>query len=125
MVAAPANSGELVTRMGRGGVLGRLWRWEAQFRGWCGGSSQARGAPRWCTSGGKEPPVAGWRSGGGCRLGGHGVVVSSGGGRGGEGGLGGRSEQLVRAVALGGQGDGKHEEENLKGKLSALSSQRL
>jgi hypothetical protein len=51
--------------------------------------------------------------------------VSSGGGRGGEGGLGGWSEQLVRAVALGGQGDGKHEEENLKGKLSALSSRRL
>jgi hypothetical protein len=68
-------------------VLGRLWRWEAQFRGRSGGSSQARGAPRWWALGGKEPPVVGQRSGGGRRLRGRGVVVSLGGGRGGEGSL--------------------------------------
>jgi hypothetical protein len=44
-----------------------------------------RGAPRWCTSGRKEPPAAGWRRGGGHRLRGHGAAVSSGGGRDSEG----------------------------------------
>jgi hypothetical protein len=115
---APADSGELATHTGWGGVLGRLWRWEAQFRGRSGGSSPARGAPRRHALGGKESPVAGRRSGGGHQLGSRGVVVSSGGGRGGEGGLGGRSERPVRAAAISGQGcsDGKHEEENSKGK---------
>jgi hypothetical protein len=71
--------------------------------------------------------VAGRRSGGGRRLEGRGVLVSSGGGHGGESGLGGRPEWPVRAVALNGQGcgDGKHEEENMKGKPSTLSAQRL
>jgi hypothetical protein len=51
------------------------------------------------------------------------VVVSSGGGHGGEGGLGERSEQPIHTVAIGGQGcgDGKHEEDNAKGKPSTLS----
>jgi hypothetical protein len=75
---------------GRGGVLGQLWHWEDQFRGRSGGSSPARGAPLWRVSGRKEPPAAGRRSGGGRRLGGCGVVVSSGRGHGGKGGLGGR-----------------------------------
>jgi hypothetical protein len=124
---APTDSGELETRTGRGGVLGRLWHWEAQFSGQSGRSSPTRGAPRWHTSGGREPPAAGRRSGGGHRLGGRGVVVISGGGRGNEGSLRGRSERPVHVAALGGQGcdDGKHEEENAKGKPSALSSQRL
>jgi hypothetical protein len=69
----------------------------------------------------------GRRSGGGHQLRGCGVVMSSGGGHGGEGGLGRRSERPVHAAALGGQGcnDGKHEEDNVKGKPSALSPQRL
>jgi hypothetical protein len=73
------------------------------------------------------PPVAGWRSGGGCWLRGHGVATSSGGGRCGDGGLRGRSERSVRAAALAGQRcrDGKYEEENMKGKPSALSSQMI
>jgi hypothetical protein len=50
--------------------------------------SLARGAPWWRASGRKEPPAAGWGSGGGRQLGGCGAVVSSGGGRGGEGSLG-------------------------------------
>jgi hypothetical protein len=88
--------------------------------------SPARGAPRWRASGGKEPLVAGRRSGGGRQLGGRGAAVSSGGGCGGEGGLRGWSERPVWAAALSGQsGDGEHEEENVKGKPSALSSQRI
>jgi hypothetical protein len=63
-----------------------------------------RGAPWWNASGGKGPPTAGRRSCGGHWLGGRGAAVSSGGGRGGEGGLRGRSERPVRAVVLGGQG---------------------
>jgi hypothetical protein len=53
--------------------------------------------------------------------------VSSGGGRGGECGLGGRLERPVHAAVLSGQGsgDGEHKEENAKGKPSALSSQRI
>jgi hypothetical protein len=66
-----------------------------------------RGAPRWCALGGKEPPATGRRSGGGRRLGGCGAAVSSGRGHGGEGGIGGRSERPIRAVALGGQGIGR------------------
>jgi hypothetical protein len=122
-----ADSGELAMRTGRGGVLGRLWRWEAQFRGRSGGSSPVRCALRWRASGVKEPLEVGRRSGGGHRLGGRGVVVSSGGGHGGEGGLGRRLEWPVHAAVLGGQGcnDGKHEEENVKGKHSVLSPQRL
>jgi hypothetical protein len=38
------------------------------------------GAPWWRVSGGKEPPVAGRRSGGGRRFKGRGAAVSSGGG---------------------------------------------
>jgi hypothetical protein len=63
-----------------------------------------RGAPWWRASGGKEPPAVGRRSGGGRWLGGHGAMVSSSGGLGGEGGLGGWSERLVHVGALGGQG---------------------
>jgi hypothetical protein len=66
--------------------------------------SPTRGAPLWRASGRKEPPAAGRRSGGGRQLGGHGVAVSSGGERGAEGGLGGRSERLVCAAVLSGQG---------------------
>jgi hypothetical protein len=66
--------------------------------------SSLRGAPRWHASDGKEPPAAGQRSGGGRRLGGRGAAVSSGRGRGCEGGLGGRSERPVRTAALSGQG---------------------
>jgi hypothetical protein len=66
--------------------------------------SPARGAPRWCASGGKEPPAVGWRSGGEHRLGGPGVAVSLGGGHGGEGGLGERSERPVCMAVLCGQG---------------------
>jgi hypothetical protein len=47
------------------------------------------------------------RSSRGRRLRGRGTVVSSGGGHGGEGALGGRSERLVHIVALGGQGFGR------------------
>jgi hypothetical protein len=72
-----------------------------------------RGAPWWRASGGKEPPATGQRSGGGRQLGGRGAVVSSGRGRGDEGGLGGLSERPVRAAVFGGQGsgDGEHEGE--------------
>jgi hypothetical protein len=89
--------------------------------------SLARGAPWWHASDRKEPPAVGWGSGGGRRLRGCGAVVSSGRGRGGEGGLGGWLERPVRAAALGGQGsgDGEPEEENVKGKPSVLSLQRI
>jgi hypothetical protein len=53
-------------------------------------------------AGGGTPPVAGRRSSGGRRLIGRGATVSLGGGRCGEGGLGGRSERPVDMVVLGG-----------------------
>jgi hypothetical protein len=61
-----------------------------------------RGAPWWRASGGKEPTAVGRRSGAGHRFRGRGAVVSSGGGHGSEGGLGGQSEWPVRAKMLGG-----------------------
>jgi hypothetical protein len=78
-------------------------------------------------AGGGTPPAVGRRGSGGCQLGGQGAIASFGRGCCGEGGLGGRSERPVHAAVLGGQGcgNGKHEEENAKGKPSALSSQRL
>jgi hypothetical protein len=75
---------------------------------------------------GGTPLAVGQRGSGGRRLGGRGATTSLGGGRCGEGGLGGKLEWPVRAAMLGGQGcGGEHEEENAKGKPSALSSQRL
>jgi hypothetical protein len=50
--------------------------------------------------------VAGRRGGGGRQLVGHGAAMSLGGGRGGEGGLGGRREPPIRGAALSGQGIG-------------------
>jgi hypothetical protein len=89
--------------------------------------SPTRGAPWWRSSGQKEAPVAGRRSGGGRPLGGCGAAVSLGRGHGGDGGLGAWLERPILAVILGlqGSGDGEHDEENTKGKPSALSSQRL
>jgi hypothetical protein len=65
-----------------------------------------RGAPLWHTSGGNEPAVVGRRRGGGHRLEGRGATVSSGGGRGYEGRLRGRSELPVHVVVLSGHGIG-------------------
>jgi hypothetical protein len=74
-----------------------------------------------------SPPAVGRRGSGGHRLRGRGATMSLGRGRCSERSLGGRPERPVHVAVLGGQGCGigKHEEENTKGKPSALSSQRL
>jgi hypothetical protein len=53
-------------------------------------------------AGGGTPPAVGRKGSGGCRLRGHGVTASLGGGRCSDGGLGGRSERPVRTAVLGG-----------------------
>jgi hypothetical protein len=72
-----------------------------------------------CATGG-TPPTVGQRGSRGHRLGGRGATARLGGGCCTEGGLTGRPEQLVHGGAQWtGVGDGKHEEENVKGKPSA------
>jgi hypothetical protein len=86
------------------------WRWSGQR------ASQRGDGPVWRLKRGEgslEWAVLRWRKlsgrerrrwSRGHQLGGHGAAVSSGGGRGGEGSLGGWSERSVHATALGGQG---------------------
>jgi hypothetical protein len=122
------ESGKPVARGGRESDLGRRWvHGKSDLGVEARRISPVRGAPWWRSSGRKEPPAAGRRSGGGRHLGGCRAAVSSGRGRGSDGSLGGRLERPVCAVMLilQGSGDGEHDEENVKGKPSALSSQRI
>jgi hypothetical protein len=79
-----------VARGGGESGIGRRWvHRESDLRVEARRISLARGVPRWHASGGKEPSTTSWRRGGGHRLRDHGAAVRSGGGCGGEGGLGG------------------------------------